>query len=295
MSTQSFSRSLPLLVAATAFWGCSSAVLATFGGEFASGASVAALAGAGTLAGFSVLRGRGRLPPLRDRVSLYLQVGTLEAANLGLYVAALGLGPLPVMVALHLTAPIILILWGCLRGTRRWSLTVAIELFLIAGAITLLAGIDFGRDGAGDALVGGGLALMSAVALAVLINRVALAAPREDATVAGAFQLLVAGILIGPLTLLSPPTVSQFTVLVLAGAALLGPGFAFYWRALRSIDAQTAGVVGLNEAIIASLVGVVAFGAALELASVLAAVLVIAAIVLELCSSRTVVESAVRG
>lgn len=46
---------------------------------------------------------------MRRRPSLYAKLGALEAINLALYVGALQLGPLPVMVALHLMSPVILI------------------------------------------------------------------------------------------------------------------------------------------------------------------------------------------
>lgn len=71
-------------------------------------------------------------------------------------------------------------------------------------------------------------------------------------------------------------------MLIVIGFALLGPGFALYWRALRGLDATAAGILGLNEALVASVLGAVLFASAFTAATVIAALLVGAAVALEL-------------
>lgn len=78
------------------------------------------------------------------------------------------------------------------------------------------------------------------------------------------------------------PDLADAVFLLAAGAVFLGPGFAIYWRALRGVSAATAGIVGLNEAIAATLFGVALFGDQVSLISGLSGALVLAAVALEL-------------
>jgi drug/metabolite transporter (DMT)-like permease len=275
-------RSVVLLLAATSCWGASSAVLAHEATSLAAGAPIVAAGGATLLSLVALARGRNPLRALRRQPRLYATLGALEAINLALYVGALRVGPLPVMVALHLTSPLFLIAVAIARRHRAPTALAGLELALVAGAIALVALAVPDRSTTGDVLFGSALALGSAAAVAALISQVARAAPGQDPDVAAGLQLLLATVLTLPLALAASPAAATVGWLLLAGAGLLGPGFALYWRALGGLDAPVAGILGLNEAIVASLVGALAFGTQIRSPTLGAAALILATVALEL-------------
>lgn len=281
MSPPSAARSVALLVLATTLWGGSSAILAHAGGRFASGAAALALGASLSLLLICRLRNRHISAAARTHWQLFTRLGCLEALNLGLYAGALRLGPLPVMVGLHLTSPVFVVAWLAARGGERIGL-VLVKLGLIAGAIVLVASGLEEHHSESSALMGSILALGSALAVAVLIVSVSQRAPEQEPAVGAALQLSVATAVMLPLLALDPPSMLDLGQLAIAGAVLLAPGFVLYWRALRELHAQAAGVIGLNEAVVASLVGFVVYGAAFATRTLLAGVLVCAAVGLEL-------------
>lgn len=213
-------------------------------------------------------------------------LGVLEALNLGLYAGALHLGPLPAMVGLHLTSPILMVIWATLTRQRAVSMALLVELALVIAAVVLVALGPSQHHSTVSVIAGAGLALGSAAALAFLISRVASTATDFDPDIAAALQLSVAAILTLPLVLTDPPTETRLWRLGLAGAFLLAPGFALYWRALRQLGAQAAGILGLNEAVVASLLGAIVFESHFALVTLAAAALVLAAIAIELALDR---------
>jgi drug/metabolite transporter (DMT)-like permease len=279
-------RSVLVLLAATCCWGASSAALAHEGSHLAAGAPIVAAGGAVLLCAVAAVRGRRALDAVRARPALYVRLGGLEAVNLALYTGALRLGPLPVIVALHLTSPVILIAADVARGRRPASAGLWCEFALIAGAIALVALAVPAGSSAGHVLWGSLLALASAAALALLISQVAEAAGGQDPDVAAALQLSIAAVLTAPLAVVAAPSAATARDLLLVGVVLLGPGFALYWRALRGLDAPLAGILGLNEALVASVVGALAFDAEIGWATLGAAALVLAAVALELRRGR---------
>lgn len=247
------SSSLLLLIVATSLWGGSSAILSTVDGQPVGVAGLVLLCGALPLALLAAARGDLPRSELSKHLRTLLPFGLLEATNISLYISALQTGPLALVVALHLAAPIILLLHACATGRRRFRWREAVELTLIVIGVALVASA---RDrGGGDAVIGALLAIGSAAALAMLINKVALSAPGLNPDAAAAGQLAIAGACTAPLLLVPGGLPSDFGGTALAGILLLGPGFALYWRALRELSAPAAGVVGLNEAIVASLLG----------------------------------------
>lgn len=287
--------STALLLVATTLWGASSAVLAKVGRAGGTGAVLLAAGGAATLI-LVVLAGPARSQARRTRAvprlpANLLLIGLLEALNLELYAAALALGPVPVVVALHLTSPVLLVGAAIMRGHRRPDGLVVLQTLLMAGGIALL-GLQ-PAERVGDApLLAAALAIGSAVAVAALITAVAKLAPATNPDVAAAAQLTIATMAIGPVLLFTAlPDRHDATVLLAAGALFLGPGFAIYWRALRRLSAATAGILGLNEAVVATIFSFALFADTPTLASVIAGILVLAAIVLELSRRSAVLES----
>jgi len=247
----------PLLrmVAVTCLWGTSSALLATLAAPTTAG--LVALGGAVPLLVSARLRGQHPWTTLTAHPALYFRLGGLEAANLALYVAALRIGPLPVVVALHLTAPMLIIAAALVRGRRAPTLPVLLELLLVAAAIGLVAWRHPGGDPQIAAVTGCVLALGSAACVAMLVSVIARHSGPDHTITSAALQLLFGGIASSPLLLLDPPSARAAIELAAVGATLLGPGFALYWQALRQLSAATASVIGLNEAVVATLVGAV--------------------------------------
>jgi drug/metabolite transporter (DMT)-like permease len=279
-------RPVLLLLAATSCWGGSSATLAHEHANLAAGAPIVAAGAGAWLCTVALLRGRRPLKALQARPSLYARLGALDAVNLALFVAALSVGPLPVVVALHLTSPVLLIAADVVRRRRRHSLLVGLELTLIVGAVALVAIAVPAGSTAGDVLAGSALALGSAVAVAVLTNQISSVAGDQDPDVAGGLQLSLVALLALPLVVAMPPDRGALARLLIVGMLLLGPGVSLFWRAMKRVSAPLAGVLGLNEAVVASLIGALVFDAEIGVATVAAAALILTAVVLELRDGR---------
>ncbi|WP_157117578.1 DMT family transporter [Nocardia vaccinii] len=272
------------MIAVTCLWGTSSALLAALGAPTTAG--LVALGGAVPLLVSARLRGQHPWATLTAHPALYIRLGVLEAANLALYVAALRIGPLPVVVALHLTAPVLIIAASLLRGRRAPTFPVLLELLLVAGAIWLVTGRHAGSTAMGPALVGCGLAVGSAACVAMLVGVIARQPGPNHTITAAALQLLLGGIASSPLLALDAPSLPVAAELAAVGALLLGPGFALYWQALRWLDASTASVVGLNEAVVATLVGAACTRTPPTSATAAAGVLILLAVGLEQRSTQ---------
>jgi drug/metabolite transporter (DMT)-like permease len=264
----------------------SSALLADLDGHLVGGAALVALGAGLALTVTAAARGRFSKNALRDKAASLVVLGVLEALNLALYLAGLRLGPVPVVVALHLTSPILLLLWACARRQRRFGASEALTVALIAGGITLVATTRHAQGG-GSVLVASALALGSATAVAALITIVTRTASSIDPDLGAAAQLTLAALLISPSAAVSPPGTGTLVRLAVIGALLLAPGFALYWRALRDLTPATAGIVGLNEAIVAALVSDLVLGHRPTLASLVGTTLILTAIATELMSNRS--------
>ncbi|MEV6253922.1 DMT family transporter [Nocardia sp. NPDC051911] len=231
----------------------------------------------------SVAAVTGRRPALElySHGSTYFRLGLLEAVNISLYVAALAIGPVPVVVALHLASPIMLLVLAMYTGKRAVNVRILVELLLLVAAIVLVSARPASEIDTGSALIGCGLALGSAAAVTALIVLVARESPDRDPTVSAGLQLAVAGVLTAPfLTMTTWDWERTFAELAL-GAALLGPGFALYWRAMRRLSPQIAGALGVNEALVASIVVAAVDRSQLSLPTVAGGVLVAAAVLLD--------------
>ncbi|MEV3959710.1 DMT family transporter [Nocardia sp. NPDC050193] len=279
-------RGLTLLILATSLWGASSAGIAGVGAAGFAAAPVAA-GGAVALLAFAMARGTDPWRDLRNSPGLFLRLGVLEVLNLVCYVAALHIGPLPVVVALHLTAPVLMIITQILRGGRAITVAVVAELVAVGVAIWLVAAHQPAETAWGPALAGCVLAVASAACVAGLITLVARESAGRPSGAAAGLQLLTASVLGAPLLGIAAltgagPTPAEALALAGIGAVLLGPGFACYWLALRDLDEVVAGLVGLNEAVVATVIGAAVAGSAVTAATLLAGALVLGAVGLEL-------------
>ncbi|MFF0529371.1 EamA family transporter [Nocardia amikacinitolerans] len=271
--------SLAYLLAGTSLWGLFSAGLAVLGSGRA-GPVVSAGAAVPLLVVAAVTGGRP-LRELRSHPRLYLRLGLLEAVNISLYAAALSIGPVPVVVALHLTSPIMLLGVAVVHRQRAMNGRLLLEALLLTAAIALVSWRPAGGVDAGRALLGCVLALGSAAAVTALIMLVARESAHRDPTAAAGWQLGFAAVLSAPFLLGGAESGQRLLVQLLLGAALLGPGFALYWRAMRHVDAPTAGALGLSEAVVASTVVAILDRSQISLLTVVAGVLVAIAVLLD--------------
>ncbi|MGH3937884.1 MAG: DMT family transporter [Pseudonocardiaceae bacterium] len=283
-------RSAVLLIVATTLWGASSVVLGKLGPAHGAGAPLLAAGGAVTVL-IVVLAGPAR-SQLRRIASVpryptsLLVIGLLEALNLGLYAAALAWGPVPVVVALHLMSPLLLMALAVIRRQRRLDSVVMLQVLLVISGI-ILFGMQPAEQPGSKPLVAGVLAVGSAVALTALISAVAKLAPTTNPDIAAAAQLTIAAVATTPMILVAAP-LDQFDAMVLlgAGAFFLGPAFAIYWRSLRGLNATTAGMLGLNEVVSATLFSATLFGEQISFVVGLSGVLMLTAVVLEFHRSK---------
>lgn len=272
--------SLWIMFASTVVWGMSSAALAAVDGALTSSALVA-VAGGVTLLVVAAARRQQPIRAFAESPWLYARLGVLEATNLVLFVAALKCGPLPVVVALHLIAPLLLLAADVVRGRRRMTVLIGVEFVLVGAAIALAgpgssAGIDPRR-----ALLGCVLAVGSAVCVAMLVSLIARESAHRPTIASAGWQLVVAGVLGAGLIFTDPPDIRTAGSLVLVGALLLGPGFVLYWLGLRGLDATTASIIGLNEAVVAAVVSAIFTNTPIAAGAVFGGLLVLAAIALE--------------
>ncbi|MGN2641441.1 DMT family transporter [Nocardia takedensis] len=279
-----------LLVTVTLLWGLSSAALSTLEGALTSIALVPA-GGSAMLLILAVVRGDDPRRIFAASPRFYLRLGGLEAANLVLFVAALRIGPLPMVVALHLTAPLLLIAARIVRRERKLTVLVVFEMFLVGAAIWLAAAWRPTAVEPEKIVLGCVLAVGSAVCVAMLVSLVARESAVRTTIASAGLQLLIASMLSSALMVTAPPRAAVVGWLLLIGATLLGPGFALYWYAMRRLDATTASIVGLNEAVIASIAGAIFTDKGITLGALAAGVLVLSAVAIEMWSRR---ESRVR-
>ncbi|MEU2036146.1 DMT family transporter [Nocardia amamiensis] len=271
--------SVAILLAGTSLWGLFSAGLALLGSERAG--PLVAVGAAIPLLIVATVGGRSPGRELRSHPRIYVQLGLLEAANISLYVAALSIGPVPVVVALHLASPIMLLILAVLTGKRAMNARIVVELILLVAAIALVSARPGTKTGTEEALIGCGLALGSAAAVTALIILVARESGRRDPTVSAGLQLAIAGVLTAPFLTASTWDWNRMLAELALGAALLGPGFVLYWRAMRGLSPPTAGAIGVNEAVVASAVVAALDRSQISLPIALSGALVAAAVLLD--------------
>ncbi|WP_157106988.1 DMT family transporter [Nocardia arthritidis] len=270
---------MALLVAGTSLWGLFSAGLALLGSNGAG--PLVAMGAATPLLIIAAVTGRRPGVELGSHPRIYIRLGLLEALNISLYVAALTIGPVPVVVALHLASPIMLLLLAVATGKRAMDLRIGVELLLLASAIVLVAARSRAGIGSGNALIGCGLALGSAAAVTALIVLVARESQDRDPIVSAGLQLAVAGVLTAPFLTMTTWDWARMLAELGLGATLLGPGFALYWRAMRRLSPPIAGALGVNEAVVASIAVAAVDTSQLSLPTALGGTLVVVAVLLD--------------
>lgn len=223
---------------------------------------VAVLIAGGVLVLTLMARPSNVVRTLREHPKTFLIIGGLEALNISTFYAALSIGPVPVVTAVHLTAPIMLLLTSVAQGRRAWSYVVAMEVVVVVFALVIGALKPGGQFTTVDVLIGCALALFSAVMVCVMFVAISSHGSKSGVLESAASQFTVVLVLLSPLLLFKPHEVSvtDIGVLFVVGATVWSLGLILMWRSLRMVDPSTTSVVMLNEAVTATLIVAVAVG-----------------------------------
>jgi drug/metabolite transporter (DMT)-like permease len=273
------------MLAAAALWGAAAGVIAGIG---AGGLAAAAIVELVTAACLLTLARRGeirltlRLVGARRLVLL----AVVEALNVGLYCLALVTGP---VIAVHLSAPVLLVGWGLLRGRDRWSLWRLASLpTLAAGLVALaLARPAGGHIDPSDTVVALLLSLGSAACIGVFVTLAARAAGGGGSAAArGGLQMLISGCLVAAVAPAGmwfgdrPSTAGDMLWLALVGLGLFAPAVHVYWLAMRRLQPLTATTIQLGEPFFGAATAAL-FGVGLSPAHAVAGLLVLGSVLLE--------------
>lgn len=224
---------------------------------------------------------------LRKHPRLFVSIGVLDAINIITFYGGLALGPVPLVTALHLTAPLWLIIVAVLRGRRSPTWLLASEVVVVIGALLVSALKSGGSYSSSGVLWGSVLALVSAMALVVLNLTVASKAIDHDPATAAGAQFVIVLAMLSPLLFLSDSfPVPDIAWLTVAGMFGLAPGLILIWRALQRLDPSTTSVIGLNEAVVASAIVAVIVPGSVTVHAAVSGVLILAALGAEIWSDR---------
>jgi drug/metabolite transporter (DMT)-like permease len=239
--------SIAAIIVATALWGTSGGAIS---GVRANGFAIAAVVELTTGIFLTVLaraRGYGLHTVARDMGRYLPALAVIEAANVALYYVALQKAAVGPVIALHLTAPVILLLVDMFRGKRKLSVLNAGAVLLICLAVAAIAVTDSaGKPGNGvpEGLV---LSLASAVCIALFVSLVHRVTSQSPTAPAAGLQMLCSGLLLSPaLVSLQLPALDVLRLILIAVLLFL-PACWLYWWALRTLSAITVGTIQLAE------------------------------------------------
>jgi drug/metabolite transporter (DMT)-like permease len=218
---------------------------------------------------------RPDLPPLELKAVVLL--GTINAFQIATYLAGLTLGPVGPVAALHLSVPVVYLVWELARGQRRPG-PMSLGVLALSAAGAAIAGLSEGSGSGGSGpIIGLMLAALSAIALAIFLGLVA-AWGRERRVRGSAAGIHVTGAaLMLPTLALGAPTLSEVGLGVAMGAVLWAPGVLLQWWAVARLPRVVFGTLLLFEAVFTAVIAAIAFGEELSPLVAVAVVLIIGA------------------
>jgi drug/metabolite transporter (DMT)-like permease len=235
---------------------------------------------------FAAKSGRSQVP-LRPLVWLTV----LNLAQGGLYYVSLKLAPTGPAAALHLAAPVILLLWALVQGRRRLGVSEIGTLCLLVAGLSLAA-TSVSSDHAGrtdvETLAGLTLALLSAVAMAAMLTMVFSSAQRMSLQFCNGIKSLAGAALLAPALLTAAPSLNVSVGLIAVGAFVCAPGLALCWFALSRVPPTTTSTLDLFEAVLTPAITGAAFGMHFTGREWLIMVPIVAAALLEVWRPRPV-------
>ena len=236
---------------------------------------------------------KGRLPAKAARAAVV--AGLLYGVHFGSWVWSLGLTTIAASVTLVTATPILLALHGWVTGRDRPGprLWAAIGLALVG--VTIIGGHDLSLSR--DALIGDGLALVGAAAMAayLVIGRglgkaVDVWAFSGVATGVGAVALLGSAAMLGISPV--PPSLSAFGYLVLAALVPQLIGHALLTWSLRHARPTAVGIATVGEPVGSTLLGFLWLGERVGWLVALGCAVTLCAVVVALVGGK---ERATRG
>ncbi len=244
---------------ATAFWGTAGGLVSAIHENGFAAAALLELVTGVLLTAIGVASGASLRGALR-RLGWWLPLlAVAEAANAALYFVALHLAPIGLVMAMHLTSPVILAAIGVARGTRTGCRREMGAMLLVCTAIVMLTASRTAIANDSHVLVGMFLSLASAACLALFISIVKRLTPDTSPVMGAGVQMLVSGLILSP-ALLSFHSRSSVAELLLIALLLFAPAPWLYWRALRNISAIHGGTIQLLEPFFGSIVALAVYG-----------------------------------
>lgn len=222
---------------------------------------------------------RPDLPPLGFKAVVFL--GAINAFQIATYLAGLTLGPIGPVAALHLSVPVVYLVWELARGQRRPD-PMSLGVLALSAAGAVIAGLSEGSDSGGSGpIIGLTLAALSAIALAIFLAFVAAWGRERRVRGAAAGIHLTGAVLMLPALALGAPTLGEVGLGVAMGALLWAPGVLLQWWAVARLPRVVFGTLLLFEAVFTAVIAAIAFGEELSPLIALAVVLIIGAAAIE--------------
>jgi drug/metabolite transporter (DMT)-like permease len=221
--------------------------------------------------------------PRGDRVQLrsLTVIGAAGAVVSFTFYASLGMAPPAIASALHLCAPVLLVVLGLARRRRRLDTATLVVLgLLVAGSVSGIAGDGLGKVSP-HMLLGIGLALVSAAAIAfraTLVNRHGCGA---GAAFNSGIATMVCAVPFVPFLFTNPPTLHELVMLSVVTLTCYVPAGLMAWWAAPKLDPTLTTAIGLNEALVTASLAWVMLGARLSPLQLAGGVAILAAVVLE--------------
>ena len=221
--------------------------------------------------------------PRREHLQLrpLAVIGIAGAVVSFTFFASLGMAPPAIASALHLCAPVLLVAVGLARRRRRLDRATLIVLgLLVAGSASGIAG-DGLSSVTPHVLLGIGLALVSAAAIAyraTLVNRHPSGA---GAAFNSGIATMVCGVPFVPFLFTNPPTLHEALVMTVITLTCYVPAGLMAWWAAPKLEPTMTTAIGLNEAMVTASLAWVMLGARLSPLQLAGGVAILAAVVLE--------------
>jgi drug/metabolite transporter (DMT)-like permease len=215
--------------------------------------------------------------------------GVAYGVHFAAWVSSLSLTTVAASVTLVTSTPLLLAVWGTLRGRDRPDRRLWLALALAAIGVSTLAGTDFGRGGA--ALLGDALALLGAVAMAAYLLLARGLGPALDvAAFSGVATGVGAALLLGFAAATGIPLrpASGDALLWIAAAALVPQlvGHTILTWALRHSRPAVVGMATVGEPVGATILGWLLLGEAVSPSTALGCAIMLTSVVLALARSR---------
>jgi drug/metabolite transporter (DMT)-like permease len=283
------------MLAATVLWGVSGGVIAGIGASGLVAAAVVEFVAAACLLTLAWRQGSIRLTVHMVGVGSLLLLGLVEAANVAFYYVALVTGPPGPVIAVHLTAPVLLVGYGLVRGRERLSARRLVSLPVLVAALVALVsaqppGESIGRSDTVMALL---FSLASAACIGVFVTLASrLAAGGGSAAARGGLQMLISsGMVAASMSVAvwlgdQSATAADVQQLALVGLLLFTPAVWFYWLAMRTLRPTTATVIQLGEPLFGAAAAFALFDIGLSAVHAVAAALVLGSVLLEVGHRR---------